>query len=86
VSLYQGDLLPNCYDDWITPERTRLRDIFSYAIPPPQPVLNLLHKCLVWFESENLESAKECLKEAVLLARHSGYLQLLVIKLGWSSI
>lgn len=40
----------------------------------PQPVLNLLHKCLVWFESGNLESAKECLKEAALLARHSGYL------------
>jgi hypothetical protein len=42
--------------------------------PPPQPVLNLLNKCLDWFESENLKSAEECLKEAALLARHSGYL------------
>jgi len=25
VSTYQGDLLPNCYDDWIAPERERLR-------------------------------------------------------------
>jgi predicted ATPase/DNA-binding SARP family transcriptional activator/transcriptional regulator with XRE-family HTH domain len=26
VSLYQGDLLPGCYDDWILPERERLRE------------------------------------------------------------
>lgn len=25
LSYYQGDLLPSCYDDWITPERDRLR-------------------------------------------------------------
>jgi len=25
VSTYQGDLLPGCYDDWIAPERERLR-------------------------------------------------------------
>ena len=25
AGLYAGDLLPSCYDDWITPERDRLR-------------------------------------------------------------
>ncbi len=28
VTLYQGDLLPSCYDDWIIPERERLRRAF----------------------------------------------------------
>jgi DNA-binding SARP family transcriptional activator/tetratricopeptide (TPR) repeat protein len=27
ASLYRGDLLPSCYDDWILPERTRLQQI-----------------------------------------------------------
>ena len=26
VSLYRGDLLPSCYDEWIAPERDRLRE------------------------------------------------------------
>lgn len=28
ITLYTGDLLPNCYDDWIEPERSRLRNIY----------------------------------------------------------
>ncbi|HTP07498.1 MAG TPA: AAA family ATPase, partial [Anaerolineae bacterium] len=28
VELYGGDLLPGCYDDWIMPERERLKQIF----------------------------------------------------------
>lgn len=28
AGLYQSDLLPGCYDDWILPERERLRQIF----------------------------------------------------------
>jgi predicted ATPase/DNA-binding SARP family transcriptional activator len=28
VALYRGDLLPSCYDDWIVPERERLRQRF----------------------------------------------------------
>lgn len=32
VELYRGELLPNCYEDWIQPERDRLRKIFSDAL------------------------------------------------------
>lgn len=28
VELYQGDLLPGCYDDWVLPERDRLTQLF----------------------------------------------------------
>ncbi len=28
VALYQGELLPGCYDDWVWPERERLRQAF----------------------------------------------------------
>jgi predicted ATPase len=30
--LYHGDLWPGCYDDWILPERERLRQTFSEAL------------------------------------------------------
>jgi DNA-binding SARP family transcriptional activator len=29
---YQGDLLPNCYDDWINPEREQLRQLHHMAM------------------------------------------------------
>ncbi len=32
VGLYQGDLLPSCYDDWIMPERERLRQGFVESL------------------------------------------------------
>jgi DNA-binding SARP family transcriptional activator len=32
VSLYQGDLLPDCYDEWIHPERERLRQSYSRVL------------------------------------------------------
>jgi DNA-binding SARP family transcriptional activator len=32
VELYRGDLFPNCYDDWIQPERERLRHLFTGAL------------------------------------------------------
>ena len=32
VDLYRGDLLPSCYDEWILPERDRLRQSFFKAL------------------------------------------------------
>jgi DNA-binding SARP family transcriptional activator len=32
VGLYQGDLLPSCYDDWIRPEQERLQQAFIKAL------------------------------------------------------
>jgi non-specific serine/threonine protein kinase len=32
IPLYGGDLLPSCYDDWIMPERERLRQAFTGAL------------------------------------------------------
>ena len=32
VQIYQGDLLPGCYEDWIIPERERLRSAFLNAL------------------------------------------------------
>jgi non-specific serine/threonine protein kinase len=43
ISLYRGDLLPSCYDDWIVSERERLRQCFVDA----------LEKVIGVLESEN---------------------------------
>ncbi len=32
VTLYRGDLLPECYDDWIIPQRERLRQAYMDAL------------------------------------------------------
>ena len=32
INLYGGDLLPGCYDDWIVPERERLKQILIEAL------------------------------------------------------
>lgn len=32
VAFYRGDLLPGCYDEWVLPERDRLRQLFLAAL------------------------------------------------------
>ncbi len=32
IEIYHGDLFPSCYDDWILPERDRLRRLFFQAL------------------------------------------------------
>jgi non-specific serine/threonine protein kinase len=32
ITLYHGDLLPSCHDDWILPERERLRQAYTGAL------------------------------------------------------
>lgn len=32
LEMYQNDLLPGCYDEWIAPERERLRERFVHAL------------------------------------------------------
>src|SRR5574341_2224029 len=32
ISLYSGDLLPDCYDDWVQPKREKLREQFISAL------------------------------------------------------
>jgi DNA-binding SARP family transcriptional activator len=39
--IYQGDLLPSCYDDWIVPERERVRQSYSGAL---ERLLELLER------------------------------------------
>ncbi len=41
MGLYRGDLLPSCYDEWILPERDRLRQLFLQAA---EDVLALLEQ------------------------------------------
>lgn len=32
ATLYRGDLLPSCYDDWIIPQRERLREVYLNSL------------------------------------------------------
>jgi len=47
VDIYGGDLLPSCYDEWILPERDRLRQVFFKA----------LERLIVLLEQERDEEA-----------------------------
>ncbi len=42
IQMYSGDLLPDCYDDWIQPERERLRELF----------INVLERLIQLLENE----------------------------------
>ena len=58
VSLYRGELLPSCYDEWLLPERDRLRQANLRAL---ERLINLLQR------EHNYESAIEM---AQRLLRH----------------
>lgn len=42
--LYRGDLVPQCYDDWIAPERERLRELYGRVL-----------RRLIWIHEERRE-------------------------------
>jgi len=58
VALYRGDLLPSCYDEWILPERDRLRQEF----------LGVLERLIVVLEKER--DYQEAIRAAQRLLRH----------------
>ena len=58
VDLYRGDLLPSCYDEWILPERDRLRQAFFKA----------LERLIVLLEEERDDEA--AISAALRLLRH----------------
>lgn len=58
VALYRGDLLPSCYDDWVLPERERLRQLFIGAL---ERLIALL---------ENQREYPSAIKHAETLLRH----------------
>ena len=43
ISLYRGDLLPSCYDEWIVPERDRLRQRYLGTVGSLVNLLEGLH-------------------------------------------
>jgi predicted ATPase/DNA-binding SARP family transcriptional activator len=57
-AIYQGDLLPSCYDDWILPERERLR----------QAATGALERLALLLESQ--EESRAALAYALRLLRH----------------
>lgn len=48
VDLYRGDLLPNCYDEWIEPERERLRQQYMMAL---DRLVGLLEQARAYLEA-----------------------------------
>src|SRR6185312_8735466 len=45
VGLYRADLLPSCYDEWIVPERERLRLRYLEALAALVRLLEARHDC-----------------------------------------
>lgn len=57
VTLYRGDLLPGCYDEWILPERDRLQpeqqanaELDSNKVPSQAPGRSTARCFLLWLE------------------------------------
>ncbi|MCI0645594.1 MAG: tetratricopeptide repeat protein, partial [Chloroflexi bacterium] len=44
VALYRGDLLPGCYDEWLLPERERLRQMITAALEQLTQLLETMHE------------------------------------------
>ncbi len=44
AELYAGDLLPDCYDDWLAPERERLRERFFDSLTRLSDLLEKAHE------------------------------------------
>jgi DNA-binding SARP family transcriptional activator len=65
VALYSGDLLPECYGDWIMPERERLRQMYLLALE---------HQAQVSEEAREFEAAlalaQQLLREDPLCESH----------------
>ncbi len=53
VALYHGDLLPSCYDDWITPDRDRMREMFRSACDKLVAMLDEQHDYSAAIEAAN---------------------------------
>ena len=70
TEIYSGDLLPSCYDDWIQPERERLRQSF----------INLLEELAELLEAEGeIEQAIQRARQLVQMDQLSErYYQLLI--------
>jgi DNA-binding SARP family transcriptional activator len=64
IDLYRGDLLPTCYDDWIVPQRERLRQAFLQALEQQVDLLQetgdhagAIRCCLRLSEAEPLQES-----------------------------
>ncbi|MCA0453629.1 MAG: AAA family ATPase [Chloroflexi bacterium] len=72
VKYYNGDLLPDCYDEWVLPERQHLRDLF----------LNCLENLVTLLEqSHNYRTAILYAKQIINIdpLNEAGYLRLMLL-------
>lgn len=73
IALYRGDLLPGCYDDWIIPERLRLRQLFLQALESALSLAEEMEDAPTAVHLARQLITAEPLREAVyrqLMARH----------------
>lgn len=75
IVYYQGDLLPSCYDEWILPERGRLRQQFLTAL---EQLLDMQIAQQDW--SEAIRLAQRLLREEPL--REAAYRRLMRLHLA----
>ncbi|HEY6407422.1 MAG TPA: BTAD domain-containing putative transcriptional regulator, partial [Ktedonobacteraceae bacterium] len=61
MHLYRGDLLPSCYDEWILPERDRIRQLFFQA---SEQLIALLEEVRAYGAA--IEAARRLLRQDLL--------------------